>query len=299
MKLTYIHNTNKYKTIRQVLKNRFHISNSLTTTLKKNEAIRLNGTFTYLDKELMPNDVIDIDFDYAEQNDIVPVEQKLNILYEDEWFLILSKPAGIPVHPSMSHFKDSLSNGVSFYFNQIGLNKKIRIINRLDKGTSGIVMFAKCEYIQEALKKQKDSKAFKKKYLAVLEGHLDQSTGTISAPISRKEKSIIERKIDFEHGATAITHFKVINNFCYNDQELSLVEYTLETGRTHQLRLHSAHINHPILGDTLYGNESKLISHQALHAYQVCFIHPITSKEVVITDNNFYDFKKIIENQIS
>ena len=220
-----------YFTVRDVLKKEFDISNSLITKLKKNEAILLNGKFSYLDKPIVDGDIVTVNFDYAEENNIVPTKQELNILFEDEWLLILSKPSGVSVHPSIRHYDNSLSNGVAYYYNQINLHKTIHIVNRLDIGTSGIVIFAKAEYIQEALKKQRDNNIFKKEYLAVLEGHLDKSKGTIDAPISRKENSIIERKIDFENGQKSISHYELIKNFTHPETnfEFSLVKYTLET----------------------------------------------------------------------
>ena len=232
MELKYTkNNDNSYSTIRDVLKKEFKISNNLITKLKAHESILLNGKFTYLDKNIEYGDVVSVLFDYDEENEIVPIKQNLIILYEDEWLLIISKPPGIPVHPSMGHYSDSLSNGVSYYFNKIGLHKKIRVVNRLDLGTSGIVIYAKTEYIQEALKKQKDHSIFKKEYLAILEGHLDKSKGTIDAPISRKENSIIERKIDFDNGLKAVSHYELIENFVEpkTKTKLALVKYELET----------------------------------------------------------------------
>ncbi|MCR5185933.1 MAG: RluA family pseudouridine synthase [Clostridia bacterium] len=232
MEIKYInYNGSNYYTIRDVLKKEFSISNSLITKLKKNESILLNGTFSYLDKKIFDGDVITVNFDYDEENDIVPTKQELHILFEDEWLLALSKPPGISVHPSIRHFDNSLSNGVSYYYNEINLHKKIHIVNRLDLGTSGIVIIAKTEYIQEALKQQRDKNIFKKEYLAVLEGYLDKKSGTINAPISRKEDSIIERKIDFENGRHSISHYELIRNFKYKNTntKLSLVKYTLET----------------------------------------------------------------------
>ena len=138
------------------------------------------------------------------------------------------------------------------------------------------MIFAKNEYIQECLVKQMKDNTFKKEYIAILEGNLDKTDGTIAAPISRKVGSIMEREIS-ENGEAAISHFELIKNL----DNYCIVKYTLETGRTYQLRVHSKYMGHPIIGDTLYGQSSPLISRQALHAYQVSFIHPITKKELV------------------
>ena len=215
---------------------------------------------------------------------------KLDILLEDEAILIVNKPAHIPVHPSMDHFEDSLSNGVRFYFDEIDLKRKIRPVNRLDKDTSGIVIFAKNEYIQESLVKQMKSHIFKKKYWAVLDGLVKEDLGTINVPIARKAESIIEREVR-DDGDVAISHFKVLDRLA----NMTVVEYTLETGRTHQLRVHSKYIGHPIIGDSLYGTESCLISRQALHACEVSFVHPISKEILVITSKLPLDIKNLIE----
>lgn len=178
----------------------------------------------------------------------------------------------------MHYYENSLSNGIKYYFKEIGLKKKIRPVNRLDKDTSGLVVFAKNEYVQECLVRQMQTKDFKKEYIALSDGILEQKQGTINVPIARKENSIMERCI-CPNGETAITHYLVLKeygNYCE-------VQFLLETGRTHQIRVHSSHIGHPILGDTLYGKASELIARQALHAYKIQFIHPITKRAVCFT----------------
>ena len=259
MKLEFKVTDNKYFNIKDVLKNHFEISERLLAKLKRNQKIYLNNTPAYVNSKIKIGDLIIVDLDFEEETEnIVPSKMELEILYEDDSFLIINKSFGIAVHPSILHFEDSLSNGVKYYFNEINLNKKIRPVNRLDKDTSGIVIFAKNEYIQESLIKQMKNKDFRKEYLAILEGNFENSSGTINAPISRKEGSIIEREIN-PNGEIAITHYELVKNFTKNNQELSLVKFLLETGRTHQIRLHSKHLNHPILGDYLYGNYSNLI----------------------------------------
>lgn len=267
---------NKFYNLKEILKVNFQLSDNLITKLKQNRKILLNSEFTYLDHLVKINDFVEIDLDLEESSEnIVPNPNiKLDIVFEDDSILIVNKSAGIPVHPSMNHFTDSLSNAVKYYFNTINLKKKIRPVNRLDKNTSGLVIFAKNEYVQELLIKQMKANIFKKEYLAILVGTLKEKNGVINAPIARKEGSIIEREIN-EKGFSSITHFKLIRNFEYNNTKLSLVKFVLETGRTHQIRLHSKYINHPILGDSLYGSSSSFISRQALHAYKINFLHPI------------------------
>lgn len=290
MKLEYKIKDNKYTNIKQILKEEFHISDRLIIKLKKNNHIYINNNSVPISEDFKVNDLLTIDLDFTEESEnIISTKMNLDILYEDDGLLIINKSSNIPVHPSMMHFENSLSNGVKYYFETNNIKRKIRPVNRLDKNTSGIVIFAKNEYIQECLSKQMQLGLFNKEYIAILEGNLENNSGTINAPISRKENSIIERKVS-EKGATSITHYELIKN--YNDY--CLVKFILETGRTHQIRVHSKYIGHPILGDTLYGNLSNLIGRQALHAYKVEFIHPITSKTIEIISNLPYDIKNLI-----
>ena len=276
MKLKYLVENNKYKNINEILSLEFKISTRLKNKLIKKNMIFLNDTTCDTRTPVKIGDKLIIDFNYEEDNsNIVPNGMDLDIIYEDDWLLVVNKPSGITIHPSILHFNNSLSNGIRAYFDKIGLKKKIRPVNRLDKDTSGLVIFAKCEYIQECLSLQMQEGILKKEYLCLVSGTINQKSGTINLPIARKEGSIMERWID-EKGKQAITHYKVIKEF----KNYSLVECRLETGRTHQIRLHMASIGHPLLGDTLYGTSSSLISRQALHSYKIKFIHPITKKEI-------------------
>lgn len=283
-------NLDNYENVRQVLFEEFNISYNLSVRLKKNQKIFLNDFPTYVDKKITNNDTVSVLIDFEEDNsNIVPTKMSLNILYEDDALFIIDKPAGLPVHPSILHFDNSLSNGVKYYFDSINLHKKIRPVNRLDRNTSGIVIFAKNEYVHDILSKQMQNKTFKKEYIAICEGFFEEKEGTISKPIARKENSIIERCVD-SSGNIAITHYKVLKEFIIDGIPLSKLHINLETGRTHQIRVHMAYLKHPILGDSLYGNESPLISRQALHAYKVEFIHPVTKQKMNIISDIPNDF---------
>ncbi len=233
----------KYSNIKQLLKEEFNISSRLYIKLKKEEHIFLNNSPISYDAILQLNDIIEIDLSFDEDNsNIEATKMTLDILYEDKYMLIINKEPYIAVHPSMRHFSDSLSNGVKYYFDNTYLHRKIRIVNRLDKDTSGIVIFAKNEYIQESLISQMKKNIFKKEYVGILEGILEEKSGIINAPISRKDGSIIERCIN-ENGQESITHYKLIKEI----NNLSVVHFILETGRTHQIRVHSEYIGHPLL----------------------------------------------------
>ena len=293
MKLEYkITNLTKYESIKAILKEEFLMSDRLIAKLKNTSQIYINSNPIYINHMFSIGDILSVNLDFNEDSEnIVPTKMKLDILYEDESLLILNKPAGIPVHPSMEHYSDSLSNGVKYYFNQISLKRKIRPVNRLDRNTSGIVIFAKNQYIQECLIKQMKTDNLKKEYLALANGNLSKKEQIISAPISRKENSIIERCVN-ANGSEAITIVELLKNF----DNYSLIKCILKTGRTHQIRVHMQFINHPILGDTLYGIPSNLINRQALHAYKVSFTHPITKENISIIAELPEDMKKLINN---
>ena len=277
MILKYIVTKNN-ETINQILKSKLHISSRLLYKLINKKVIYLNNQICDTRNTANKGDLLSVDLSYDEDNsNVVPTKMNLNIVFEDDSILVLNKPAGISTHPSMLHFEDSLSNGVKYYFDSIGLHKKIRPVNRLDLNTSGLIIFAKNEYIQECLIKQMENNSFKKEYHAIIIGHLENKKGTIDKPIARKQNSIIERCID-ENGKKAVTHYEVVKEF----DNCSLVKCTLETGRTHQIRVHFASIGHPLLGDSLYGEKSDLIDGQALACTKLSFIHPVSDEKMTL-----------------
>lgn len=290
MKLEYVIKNNELN-INQILQNELNMSSRLLYKLIKGEKILLNGDVCDTRNFGNSGDLLIVDFDYKEDNsNIVPKKMSLDIVFEDEWLLVINKPAGIAVHPSILHYSDSLCNGVKFYFDSIGLKKKIRPVNRLDLNTSGLVVFAKCEYIQECLISQMKNKQFKKEYLAVCNGFFEEKSGTINLPIARKENSIIERCIS-ESGQSAITHYEVLKEF----DNYSLVKCSLGTGRTHQIRVHMSAIGHSLVGDSLYGSISDLIDRQALHCYNLQFIHPVYKEPLNLYGEIPLDFKNLRE----
>lgn len=275
--------------INQILKNELNISSRLYYKLIKNNLVYLNGIS--VDTRIIPKigDKLIIDLNYIEDtSSIVSTKMELNFVYEDKWLIILNKPSGIAVHPSILHFEDTLSNGLKFYFESINLKKKIRPVNRLDFYTSGLIIFAKNEYIQECLIKQMQNHEFKKEYLALAQGIFKVKQGTINKPIGRKENSIIERCIT-NLGKPSITHYTVLKEF----RNYSLVKCGLETGRTHQIRVHMASISHPLIGDSLYGKKSELYDGQALHCFHIKFIHPITKIPLEFTVEPNFKIKSV------
>ena len=281
MELEYVvTNNDNNKIVKDILLSKFQISHRLLVTLKRKNSIYLDDIPTFVYQKVNAGNKISVSFSYEEDNsNIVPKKMSLDIISEDNCYIVVTKPAGIPVHPSMAHYEDSLSNGIRFYFDSIGLKKKIRPVNRIDKNTSGLVIFAKNEYVQEALIRQMASNDFKKEYIAIIEGYFKIKNGTIDKLIARKENSIIERCVD-NNGDKAITHYEVVKELTINNREISIVKCILETGRTHQIRVHMSYIGHPLLGDDLYGGNMDLIKRQALHSYKIGFIHPATNKAV-------------------
>lgn len=223
-----------------------------------------------INHELKENDIVEARIEFIEEDEITPEKMDLDILYEDEYLLAINKLPGIVVHPSSYHPNGTIANGVKYYLNN---KRKIRPINRLDRDTSGVVLFAKNEYIQERFV----SLEVDKEYIAIVNGTPSPFADIITAKIARKDGSIMERCVS-EAGQEAITHYKVLEEH----ENYSVLSVKIRTGRTHQIRVHMAHIGHPIVGDTLYGTKSELINRQALHSYKTSFVHPITGEEIII-----------------
>lgn len=282
-----VENDEANQKISQILRNKFNISSRLLTKLKMNQKILVNNSPVFSSHIIHENDQITVKIDFDEEDFIVAEKFDLNILYEDEYLLAVNKPAGMVVHPSSYHLNNTLANGVKYYLNN---NKKIRPVNRLDRDTSGIVVFAKNEYIQELMK---NDISVQKEYITIVTGILANKKGTINKPIARKEGSIMERTVD-ENGQFAITHYNVLDESA--EKNLSLVHVTLETGRTHQIRVHFAYLGSSILGDTLYGTETNLINRQSLHAWKLSFRHPITKEKIQILADIPDDMKTVMKS---
>ncbi len=280
------------KSVKEILLNELNFSRRLCSKLEENGKILLNNKPVRLKKRVYIDDVLTIYFEDEEDDEYDPIEMPLKILYEDESMLIVDKPPFMVVHPTKSHFYDTLANGVRYYFDSHNIKSKIRLVNRLDMNTSGIVIIAKNSFIHNELSKQMKENSVEKYYYAIAEGTIIQDKGTINAPITRLNDDDIMRVVDAS-GKESITHFEVIDRF----NNMTLLSLKLETGRTHQIRVHLKHIRHPIIGDSLYNKESSLINRQALHCSEMSFTHPITKKRINIKAELPDDFKKVIENK--
>ena len=216
----------------------------------------------------------------------IRTEMDLDILYEDEDILVINKPAGMPVHPSMGNYENTLANGIAWYFSQKGEDFVYRCINRLDRDTTGALILAKNPLSAAVLSVQMKRRQIRRTYLALVDGVLPES-GVVDAPIARMEGSVITREVNFETGESAVTHYERLAVGRY----YSLAELHLETGRTHQIRVHMKYIGHPLPGDYLYHPDYRRIQRQPLHSFQLEFTHPITKEPMLFTAPVPEDFR--------
>lgn len=261
------------ESIKTFLKQKLMMSSALISDLKKyNDGICVNNEKRYVTYILKKGDILRLTMYETASDGIEPVNIPLNIVYEDEDILIIDKAPLMPVHTSQGHYNDTVSNAVMYHY---GNEKRIfHAVNRLDKDTSGLMCIAKNKYSHALLCDQIKCKKLKRRYTAIVCGTAEKC-GTVCAPIARE--SVIKRCVD-SGGQEAVTHFKsleYINGY-------TVLELELETGRTHQIRVHMSYIGHPLLGDWLYGREDKkLFGRQALHSSYLELTHPITGKNMI------------------
>ena len=280
------------RSIKDILRNELGFSKRLRAKLKNNpQLVRLNGVEAAGWIPLKTGDQITIDFP-QEVSSFVPENIPLDIIYEDDDLLILNKQAGIVCHPTKGHPIHTISNGVQHYIDTNKREFKIRFINRLDMDTSGVLAIAKNSHSQDAVVKQMKLNLVEKKYLAVVKGIIEEDLGTINQPIGQPDPLLVQRGV-VEDGDESTTHFKVVDRY---SKGYTLVELLLETGRTHQIRVHLAHLGHPIVGDHLYGeDEPFLIERQALHALSLSLKHPVTGSPMVFQAPIPKDIAKLID----
>ena len=266
-------------TILQFLKNKGYSSSNVVALKKIEKSILVNGNWEHVNYVLSNGDLLTIHYTETQKSEnILPSPMPLDIVYEDDDIIIVNKPCNIPVHPSLNHYTGTLANGLMHYFEQKGESFTFRCINRLDKDTTGLVLLAKHALSAGILSAQMKERKIHRTYLALVEGTPNPLQGTIDAPIARKGQSIIEREVNFQSGDSAVTHYQVLQSskvYYY-----SLLSLHLETGRTHQIRVHMQYLGHPLIGDTLYPSDCTHISRQALHSHRLCFLHPITGEKM-------------------
>ncbi|WDV47274.1 RluA family pseudouridine synthase [Clostridiaceae bacterium M8S5] len=260
-------------------------------SLVKDKSIQLNGQNIKRKSKVYIGDIIKISMKdetpvYSPQN--IP----LNILYEDMDLLLINKPPFMLVHPTKNHTEGTLSNGIAYYFKDKKIHKKVRLINRLDMNTSGIVIVAKNPFGHIKLANQMEKNYVVKKYIAVVDGVINEDDGVIDLPIGKDETDSVKNKV-IPSGKNCMTKYGVIKRY----KSHTLLELELLTGRTHQIRVHLSHIGHPIVGDSLYNkNNTNIISRQALHANYISFLDPRNSQRINIKAEYPKDIEKLLKN---
>jgi len=241
------------------------------------QSILLNGVWEHVTCKLVKGDTLCIQIKEDDSSEkILPIELPFPIIYEDEDIVVINKPADMPIHPSLNNYENTLGNAAAYYFSQQGKSFIFRCINRLDRDTTGLTILAKHMVSCSILQSEMVERRISREYLAIVEGEFESTEGTVDAPIGRKEGSTIERMIDYENGERAITHYKVLEQ----KKNAALLALILETGRTHQIRVHMTSIGHPLVGDFLYNPQNKGMTRQALHAWKLSFTHPITKMKM-------------------
>ena len=265
-------------TIHDFLKMRGFSSQNIIELKKMPRSILIGQEWVHVNHRLNTGEELLIHIQEHNSNDkILPVKLPFPIIYEDEDIVVINKPADMPIHPSQNNYENTLANAAAYYY-EIEKNTPFvfRCINRLDRDTTGLTILAKNMYSASVLSGQMQHREIKRLYLAVVDGTLEKKYGTIRLPIGRKADSTIERQIDFVNGECAITHYCRLRTV----GDYTLAAFQLETGRTHQIRVHMAAMNTPLIGDTLYNTKPSAyaLPRQALHAYRIAFTHPITKE---------------------
>ncbi|WP_175638306.1 RluA family pseudouridine synthase [Metabacillus schmidteae] len=267
------------------------ISKRALTDIKFNGGdILVNSEHVTVRHKVKEGDVLTIIFPEEErglglQADEVPFD----IVYEDQHCLVINKPPYVPSIPSREHTNGTIANGLIHYYEEHHIPSTIHIVNRLDKDTSGLMLVAKHRFAHSLFSTQQKTKEIHRTYKAIVHGVLIQERGTISSPIGRKKDSIIEREV-CENGQAAVTHYEVIQRF----EDKTLVKLVLETGRTHQIRVHMSSIGHPLCGDQLYGGNEEEIKRQALHSSELSFWHPMLEKQCKFESEMPEDMSKLL-----
>ena len=282
------------------LKHVLHFCRGAITALRKEENhVFYHGEDVKLSTVVSPEETVILE--YHEKNDekeITAKEGSFVIVYEDEDILLVNKPSDMTVHPVRTNLEDTLANAVAYYYKQKGDDGIVfRAVNRLDRYTSGLVLIAKnivaAGYLEEDVLKRR----IDKRYLGIVKGKLEKEEDLIDAPIYRPDPLDIHRVVDFEKGQRALTHYRVLGY--REDKDISLVEFILMSGRTHQIRVHMSYLGHPLIGDSFYDPDTVLMSRQALHAYRLEFVHPLSKEKMLFETGLPEDMKEVWENGTS
>ncbi len=285
--------------IDKYLSNNTDLSRTLISKMIDNGYILVNDKLTKNNYKVKENDIIKIDESFKEETNIEPEEMKLNIVYEDNDIMIVNKPSGTVVHPGNGNYSGTLVNGLMYYTNSLSdINGEIRpgIVHRIDKDTSGLIIIAKNNKTHEILSDYFKNKTITRTYIALVKGEISTNSGTIDAPIGRSDKDRKKMAVTSKNSKNAITHFTVLKRY----KGYTLIKCKLDTGRTHQIRVHMNYIGHPVYNDPVYTNDKCSDFGQFLHSYSMEFIHPITKEKMYFEcplPEYFTEFLKCLEEK--
>ena len=287
--ISYI-NEEENLTLKEVLLDKLNFSVRSLSKMKRYKTVKVNNTYIRPADKINKGDLIEVRID-EDMADFKSQDLKLSILYDDFDIIMVNKPPFMVVHPTKSHYENTIANGVTHYIMEKDEKVKVRFVNRLDMNTSGLVIVAKNPYAQFVLSSDMKDNKVEKIYIAVVKGVVESDFGTINEPIYRPTDDSIKR-IVHEDGQPSVTHFEVVERL----KDATVLKLKLETGRTHQIRVHLNHIGHGIIGDELYGYvDENLIKRQALHAYSLKFKQPRTRENLEFNAPLPKDMEELIE----
>ncbi|MGG4168872.1 RluA family pseudouridine synthase [Rossellomorea vietnamensis] len=264
----------KNVTIETIIRNHWQAPKKMVHSMRMEGDVKVNGELISWTAPLSQGDILQIRLFKEVEYDVPPTYGELDVLFEDEHMIVVNKPAGIDTHPNTPDETDTLANLVAFHHQAQGESCRVLHIHRLDRDTSGAIIFAKHALSKAILDRLLAERQIKRTYHALVHGRLKQKKGTISEPIGRDRHHNTRRRVS-PSGQDAVTHYKVLEvRIPY-----TLIEVQLDTGRTHQIRVHMSHIGHPLVGDTLYGGKP-VFTRQALHAARISFPHPLTGERI-------------------
>lgn len=282
--------SNEDSTLKQILLDKLNFSVRSLSKMKREETVLVNKEFKKPSTKIKIGDLIEVKIEEDMAN-FEPQDLKLEVLYDDFDIIMVNKPPFMVVHPTKSHNNNTIANGITDYIIKKDEKIKVRFVNRLDMNTSGLVIIAKNAYAHHILSKDMSDDKVRKKYITVVKGIVKDDKGTINQPIYRQTEDSIKRVVD-ERGQASVTHYKVLERL----NDATVLEIKLETGRTHQIRVHMEYVGHGIIGDELYGYvDENLINRQALHAYSLDFDQPRTKEKLEFVAKLPMDIEELIE----
>lgn len=282
------------QSIEEYLKSFWQFPKKLLHEIRMEKGFKVNDEVKPWSTTLNNGDKISVLIFRDEEYDVIPQDLSIDICYEDDHLIVVNKPFGVDTHPNEKGQLNTLANGVAYHFQENGIQTKVRHIHRLDKDTSGGIVFAKHALSSAVLDAMLSQRKIKRTYTALVEGKLKSNTGTINEAIGRDRHHPTRRRVS-NNGDKAITHFKKIDYL--PKQDLTIVECQLDTGRTHQIRVHLSYLGNPIVGDQLYGSKKKILNRQALHASNIDLIHPFTKKRIIVSIPFPIDILKILKDK--